>query len=73
MPLTKHPVTGEYYNSKSAFRAVTKAHGYEEVGTAYEKGYDPTPNSEKQIGELAKRLTQETARKLYGGWNSRRG
>lgn len=32
MPPTEHPITGEIYESKSAFRAVTKAHGYEEVG-----------------------------------------
>lgn len=27
-----HPTTGEYLDSKSEFRAVTKAHGGEEVG-----------------------------------------
>lgn len=31
MPLTEH-VDGKSYDSKSAFRAVTKAHGYIEVG-----------------------------------------
>lgn len=28
----EHPITGEVFNSKSAFRAVTKAHGCVEVG-----------------------------------------
>jgi hypothetical protein len=41
MPPTKHPITGEYYTSKTKFRAVTKAHGCEEVGTAYDNGWTP--------------------------------
>ncbi|MBX8825255.1 hypothetical protein [Ochrobactrum sp. SFR4] len=32
MPDTEHPCTGQSYSSKSAFRAVTKAHGCIEVG-----------------------------------------
>lgn len=35
MPPTEHPLTGEVFESKSAFRAVTKAHGYEEVAGAW--------------------------------------
>lgn len=31
MPALEH-VDGKHYDSKSAFRAVTKAHGYQEVG-----------------------------------------
>lgn len=31
MPLTEH-VDGKQYDSKSAYRAVTRAHGYVEVG-----------------------------------------
>lgn len=41
MKPTKHPIDGKYYTSKAAFRAITKAHGFEEVGTAYENGYAP--------------------------------
>ena len=41
MPATRHPITGEYFTSKTKFRAVTKAHGYEEVGTAYDHGFEP--------------------------------
>lgn len=41
MEPTRHPIDGKYYTSKAKFREVTKAHGYEEVGTAYENGYDP--------------------------------
>lgn len=29
IPLTQHPVDGQWYDSSSKFRAVTKAHGYE--------------------------------------------
>lgn len=32
MPETEHPCTGQAYNSKSSFRAVTKAHGCVEIG-----------------------------------------
>lgn len=32
MPLTWHPSDGKHYDSKSKFRAVTKAHGALEVG-----------------------------------------
>lgn len=31
-PLLKHPITGKHYDSKSRFRADTKASGCEEVG-----------------------------------------
>jgi hypothetical protein len=32
MPDTQHPCTGQYMSSKSAYRAVTKAHGCIEMG-----------------------------------------
>jgi len=32
MEPTEHPITGEVFESKSAFREVTKAHGCREVG-----------------------------------------
>jgi hypothetical protein len=32
MPMTWHPVNGQYYDSKSKFRQVTKAHGCVEAG-----------------------------------------
>lgn len=48
MGATKHPVNKKHYTSKSKFRAETKAHGREEVGTAYENGYDPFVEAEKE-------------------------
>lgn len=58
MPPTKHPIDGRYYTSKAKFRAVTKAHGREEVGTAYENGYDPSVHlrdRDRESKELFKR------------------
>jgi hypothetical protein len=46
MAAVKHPIDGKYYTSKAKFRAVTRSHGYEEVGTAYENGYDPEKRKE---------------------------
>jgi hypothetical protein len=38
MPPTRHQVDGKIYDSKSAYRRVTKAAGCEEVGTSYTTG-----------------------------------
>lgn len=32
IPLTWHPADGKYYDSKSAFRRTTRAHGCREIG-----------------------------------------
>ncbi len=70
MEPTKHPLTGEYYTSKAKFREVTKAHGYEEVGTAYENGYEPKPAKDENAltGKLINQL-----RERMNGTGSRRG
>ena len=39
MPMTEHPVNGQHYDSKSAFRRATKAAGCAEVGSDW-KGHD---------------------------------
>lgn len=54
MPPTKHPLTGEYCTSREKFRDITRAHGYEEIGDAYERGYDP----EKESTERAERAAE---------------
>lgn len=59
MPPTKHPVDGKFYTSKAKFRAVTRAHGYVEVGDAYERGYSPERESERDFKESMKRLKEE--------------
>ena len=66
MPETKHPVTGEYYTSKSKFRATTKALGYEEVGTAYERGYDPSVRREESFKGRLNRIRSEIRERLKG-------
>lgn len=48
MKPTRHPVDGKYYTSKSTFRAITKAHGFEEVGTAYDNGYAPEKDLDRE-------------------------
>jgi hypothetical protein len=54
MAAVKHPIDGKYYTSKAKFRYVTKAHGYEEVGTAYENGYEPGESEEKRSSRFAR-------------------
>jgi hypothetical protein len=51
MPPTKHPITGEMFTSKAQFREVTRAHGYDEVGTAYENGYEPESQQDSKALE----------------------
>lgn len=60
MPATVHPSTGQVFESKSAFRAVTKACGLQEVGNDW-KGNLPSShkpyksdreNIRRQLGEV---------------------
>ncbi len=55
MPETRHPVTGEYFTSKSKFRAVTRALGYEEIGNDYDRGYEPGKRLERAAREFEQR------------------
>lgn len=64
MPPTKHPITGEYFTSRQRFRAVTKAHGYEEVGTEYESGRAPRLREQEQR-EITKNLKEVFYRTAY--------
>lgn len=67
MPPTKHPIDGHYYTSKKQFRAITKAHGYEEVGTAYDHGFEPGERERRDQHEANKRRIKEELReRLYG-------
>lgn len=59
MPDTWHPCDGKKYDSKSAFRRVTKAHGCEELGN--DKGdvaerYDSSKELKSDIIDAAKKL-----------------
>ncbi len=55
MPLTKHPITGEYIDSKSKFREITKAHGYTEVGNDY-VNYNPENDKQPENTEFIDRF-----------------
>jgi len=55
MAPTRHPVTGEYFTSKSKFRATTRALGYEEVGNDYDRGYEPEKRLECAAREFEQR------------------
>lgn len=59
MPPTRHPVTGKIYTSRSKLRADYKAKGYEEIGTAYENGFEPKPEpvwTNERRHELRRRI-----------------
>lgn len=67
MPATKHPIDKKHYTSKAKFREVTRAHGYEEVGTAYEKGYDPQPRQEiERMQEFKHKFINQLRERLNG-------
>lgn len=58
MPATRHPVTGEIFESKSAFRRVTRANHLEEVGNdwAGQRPRVPEPRFNSAIPILRERL-----------------
>lgn len=59
MEPTKHPCDKKYYTSKAKFRAVTKAYGKEEVGTAYENGYEPEKEQKREEKKLVKDIMEQ--------------
>jgi hypothetical protein len=67
MGAVKHPLDGKYYTSKAKFRAVTKSHGYEEVGTAYENGYDPERIRESSENAKIQRLAESFKERYRDG------
>lgn len=67
MPPTKHPGDGHYYTSKSKFRETTKALGYEEIGTAYENGYDPSVKLKDSFKDRMRRIREEIRERYAHG------
>lgn len=59
MPPLMHPASGKIYESKSAFRKETKAHGLEEVGQA--KGFAAKKESFSKENDIVKDLQQAKA------------
>jgi hypothetical protein len=56
IPPTKHPVDGKYYTSKARFREITRSYGYEEIGDAYERGYNPEAEAEADLQAAVNRV-----------------
>jgi hypothetical protein len=63
MPLTMHMADGRHYDSKSKFRATTRAHGLEEAGTDKSIARDPgfSRIDQGNIHQDVKRAIQELA------------
>lgn len=60
MPATWHPCDGKIYESKSAFRRTTRAHGCDEVGN--ESFESLKRDAERYRGDPSSDLKQEIAR-----------
>lgn len=72
MDAVKHPGDGKYYTSKAKFRETTRALGYEEVGTAYEHGYDPGKELQREQRDLSRRLAAQVRERYYDTRSKRR-
>lgn len=82
MPPTGHPLTGQIFESKSAFREVTRMHGYEEVGDTWstkEKREKYNREHKASIRDLHKtdsyrRELRENIKRIYAEYkNGKRG
>ena len=69
IPDLVHPANGKRYDSKSAFRKVTKAHGYQEVGTEKQKDTRKLGHQDfkRDVGEAIQKL-REGYRPNDGPW-----
>lgn len=65
MPATKHPMDGKYYTSQKKFRETTKAFGMVEVGDAYDRGYDPAVEMQKEKEKVINRQWNEFVERVY--------
>lgn len=63
MPETQHPCTGQYMSSKSAFRAVTKAHGCIEIGN------DPARHRPRQKPRPDRKAIRDSLAKARARFN----
>lgn len=65
MPPTKNPLNPrEIYTSKSKLRAVYKAAGAEEIGTAYDNGYRPEKIQEERTRQFEQRIHEAFKERL---------
>lgn len=67
MEPTRSPISGRYYTSKSALRAEYRAHGAEEVGTAYENGYDPSHKQKEREDAVVRKVKEQIIERWRNG------
>lgn len=61
MPPTRNPLNSkEIYTSKSALRKAYKAAGAVEIGDAYERGYNPEKEQQREQKKAIDKLIQAT-------------
>lgn len=66
MKPTKHPLDGKYYTSAAKFRAVTKAHGHEEVGNDWNNDNDLKELPTRESARLKELTAKFKERYIYG-------
>lgn len=67
MAPTRSPITGRYYTSKAALRAEYKSYGAEEVGTAYDNGYQPERNQQRKEADFVRDLKDKIIDRYRNG------
>lgn len=69
MDAVAHPGerNGRRYTSKSKFREVTRALGLEEVGTAYDNGYNPDSEGAREMKNHSQNVMNEVKERLRHG------
>lgn len=68
MPPTRNPLNPkEIYTSKSKLRAMYRAVGAEEIGTAYDNGYRPDNETDGPTNRLVARVMESVRERLNYG------
>ena len=67
MPPTRNPLNSkEIYTSKSKLRAAYRAAGAEEIGTEFERGYDPEKDVKRREQQVVSNLMRQVKERLNG-------
>lgn len=67
MPPTRNPLNPkEIYTSKSKLRAAYRAAGAEEIGTEFERGYNPERNAELRERQVVSNFMRQVKERLNG-------
>lgn len=62
IPPTRSPISGKIYTSSTRLREEYKAHGAEEIGTAYDNGY--TPERERNPDKISEKLNRNISERF---------